>query len=227
MCISEKSTRLLRFRRSEAGIAIGPILFVIALLAVLAAAMSAGGGGFGLAGTTDRVAIDIFMQANLIRTKINECNITYGTTCDPILVQSGTCDNYDGYPSSLSGGVVTPTLVSALNCKGAPTGQQNLWTGARPVQLPAPTKGFNPWYYVNSNAIGPGGSATGGRCIYATTSNTDSGTTAGLTRAAKKFTHATTNDGTSEVNYDSSHSPQKFVLWITLPTGTPDTNCTP
>ena len=60
---------------SNAGIAIGPILFVIALLGILAAVIAAGTGDFGTATVADRAYNDIYSQANLIRTKINECNL--------------------------------------------------------------------------------------------------------------------------------------------------------
>lgn len=81
----------------DAGFAIGAILFVVALLAILGAVIAAGTGDFGTASITDRVAADVGSQANLIRSKINECNLIYGTN-----------SNYDGYPSS--GG--TAVLVS-------------------------------------------------------------------------------------------------------------------
>jgi hypothetical protein len=206
---------------SQSGIAIGPILFVIAMLAVLAVAMQSGGGGFGQASVTDRISADISTQANLIRAKITECNTVHGTD-----------SNYDGYPSSLSGGTVTPTLVKNLNCNGDTAGQQNLWTGARNTSYPPPTTGFSDWYYVNTNSAGLGGTATGGRCIYikptSSGQQTNSGLVAGLTKAVSKFTHSTTNDGASEINYDPASSSQKVVLWITVPAqGSEDSNCVP
>ena len=64
-----------RFPSAESGIVIGPILFVLALLAILAVVMSSNMGNYGSASITDRVGADIVSQANLIRTKIYECNI--------------------------------------------------------------------------------------------------------------------------------------------------------
>ena len=78
--------------------------------------MSAGNGDYNTASVADRVAADIQSQANLIRTKINECNIKYGTNL-----------NGDGYPAS---DPVNGTPVSDLNLTGS-AGLQNLWTGAR------------------------------------------------------------------------------------------------
>lgn len=202
----------------DAGIALGPILFVLAILGILAAVLSVGSTDFGVASVSDRLQADIPSQANLIRAKILECNLMYGTN-----------SNYDGYPQTAD--TVNGALVSTLNCTGDATGLQNLWTGARPAFLPPPTTGMNAWYYVNTNGSGQGGTATGGRCIWTTPSVssplTNKGIVTGLTKAASKFTSATSNDGSSTVNYNPASATQRFVVWITLPTGTPATNCTP
>jgi hypothetical protein len=197
---------------SNAGIAIGPILFVIALLGILAAVIAAGTGDFGTASIADRVYSDIYSQANLIRAKINECNLKWGTS-------NG---NGDGYPASSA----TGTPVCALQCAGDPntaeTGtdcqgnamtQQNLWYGIRPAQLPPPTSGLNQWYYMNAGT-------SGGRCIWTHPSSTpgSGGIIAGLTKAGTKFS-------SQELTFNSSGSSQNFVVWITLPTGTPSSYC--
>jgi len=214
---------------SEAGIAIGPILFVIAILGLLAAVIASNMGTMSNTGTIDRIAADIPSQANLIRTKINECYTKYGTD-----------RNFDGYPSS--GG--TTIDVSTITCTGdaiglGSSGNLNIWTGERATTLPPPTSGFADWNYINTNSTGLGGSATGGRCIYiipnATTfpsPNTVPGIVQGLTKAASKFTSQTSCDNVSttcagDVEYNPASSSQKFVMWITLPTGTPDSHCLP
>jgi len=140
----------------QSGIAIGPILFVLAILALLAVVIAAGFGDFGIAGVADRITADTQSQASLIRTKINECNVKYGTA-----------NNFDGFPAS---DATNGTLVSAVNCSGdAYVGiGSNLWSGARATTLPPPTTGFGPWYYINTNAIGLGGVPIGGRCIWKT-----------------------------------------------------------
>jgi len=207
---------------NQSGIAIGPILFVIALLGILATVIASDPGGLNTAGATDRIAADIQSQASLIRTKINECNIKYGTNL-----------NGDGFPASdTSNG----TLVSALNCEGDPVGSQNIWSGLRATTLPPPTTSFGPWYYINTNGAGLGGTATGGRCIWAapTVSNPkgNAGLVEGLKKAVSKFTHQTTcsNQSTcsaAEVIYDPASTSQKIVLWVSIPTGTPDAHCLP
>ncbi len=107
----------------DSGIAIAAILFVIALLALIGGAIAAGGGGFTIASVTDRVSADMETQANLIRSKINECNLMYGTNA-----------NYDGYPSS---DATNGTAVSALTCTGDPSGQQEPVERPTPSQFPA------------------------------------------------------------------------------------------
>lgn len=208
---------------SQSGIAIGPILFVIAILALLAAVISAGFGDFGVAGITDRVSAEVQSQASLIRTKINECNLKYGTA-----------NNYDGFPDS--GGA--PILVKNLDCAGDVSSglSTNLWSGARATTLPPPTMGFGDWNYINTNAAGMSGTPMGGRCIWIEPNgknpSSNSGIVQGLTKAASKFTHQTTcsdaaSCGQTEVIYDPASASQKFALWISVPTGAPDSNCMP
>lgn len=200
---------------SDAGIVIGPVLFVIALLALLAGVMAAGFGGFGVASIADRVTADVQSQANLIRTKIVECNMVRGS--------GGS--NY--YPVS---DVTNGTLVSDLECAGDPAGQKNLWTGVRNTMLPPPTQGFSAWKYINTDASGTG-VAAGGRCIWTVPSGSnprnDAGIVEGLRKAASKFTSSTSFSSSSEVIYDPSSTSQKFVMWITLPTVSANANCLP
>lgn len=198
----------------DAGFAIGAILFVIALIAIIATVIAAGTGDFGSASITDRVAADVATQANLIRSKIVECNMLYGTN-----------SNGDGYPSS--GG--SSVLVSSLSCAGDPVGMQNLWSGERVALLPPPTHGFGPWYYINTNNAGLGGTATGGRCIWTEPAVTASpGIINGLTKAATKFANSSVYDSAYEVIYDPASASQKFIVWITMPTsGTPVADCLP
>jgi len=204
---------------SQSGIAIGPILFVLAILALIAAVVAAGGSGFSVAAIADRVSADTVSQANLILSKINECNIKYGTN-----------GNYDGYPSS---DPVEGTPVSQIGCTGdTPSGLSiNLWTGARPTTLPPPTTGFTPWTYINTNSVGQGGTADGGRCIWIKPMGTgavnDEGIVSGLTKAASKFSNATSFAPTAQVIYDPASPSQKFIVWVTMPIGAPDINCLP
>jgi hypothetical protein len=185
----------------EAGLAIGVILFVIALLAVIAVAMSASGTFTNSTITPDRIMADIKSQAQLIRSKILEC-YSYG-------YERG--DLADKYPTSTGAG----TLVEDLQCPSYTTGQENLWTGQSAAMLPPPTAGFDKWYYVNAASTG------GGRCIriQPNAGNASSiGVKNGLGQVATAFT-------ANELVYDSGSASQRFIIWITRPTGTPSTDC--
>jgi type II secretory pathway pseudopilin PulG len=195
----------------DAGIAIGPILFVLAILGILASVFAAGGSGsLGAAGTTDRVEAEIVNQANLIRSKIQECELQYevnGTN-----YASAPCAG-DPYPCSDQ---TTGTLASALTCPNDPldgSNERSLWSGLRPASFPPASRGFNEWYYMNAGA-------SGGRCIWTAPTNGDGSTATvdGLRRATRKFT-------SQEVSYDSASEGQKFVVFITRPTGTVDAAC--
>jgi hypothetical protein len=201
-----------RFHPS-AGIAIGPILFILALLAVIAAVMASGSDGFQTASGADRITADIVAQANLIRNTINDCNMQY--TLD--VSMNSVNFNADPYPTSAA----TGTAVSALGC--APTGDASIWnTATSNILMPPPTQGFNVWMYIDASATG------GGRCFWTSPTTPNAPIVEGLTRAASKFNSATVYSATNEVLYDPSltNNPyQKFVVWITMPTSTPSSYC--
>lgn len=212
---------------SEAGIAIAPVLFVIAILGLIAALISSNIGSYGSAGVIDRIAADIPSQAGLIQQKINECNLKYGgfqnVVSNNIVV--GTI-YVPVYPTA-----GTNNLVAYLNCPNDPAGSQNLWTGQRPALYPQPTTGFAAWNYTRN--------LTGGTCIYTSPTGVTNPANVpniveGLNRAAKKFSNQRTCNNTStactsEVMYDPSSASQKFVLWISMPTtgSAPDPTCLP
>jgi hypothetical protein len=180
-----------RWSRQQ-GIAIGPILFVLALLGIIAAYMATDTGSMGGAAREDTITAQISTQASLIRSKFAECNTIRG-----------------GWPA----GDGTGTLLTAVTCPGDPSGQDNLWTGARSAQLAPPPQGFNSWTYYDYAATG------GGRCVkIAPASGSDPATKNGMRRAAAKFT-------SQEADYLSSGAAQSLVIWITRPSGTAGANC--
>lgn len=146
----------------NSGIAIGPILFVVALLGVLAAFFASDMGSMGSASREDTITALLTSQTNLIRSKFNECNMIRGS-----------------WPTSNSEG----TLVSDVTCPGDPPGQDNLWTGVRVNQLPQPPQRFNQWTYYDYSSGG------GGRCVrISPASASDPATRTGIRRTASKFT---------------------------------------
>ncbi len=197
---------------SNSGIAIGPILFVIALLGILATVVAAGTSDFGTASVADRAYNDMYTQANLIRTKINECNLKYGTN-----------NNGDGWPpSDTSNG--TPvcaltclgdpsTALSGTDCQGNGMTDQNIWNGMRPATLPPPTAGVDQWFYINAGT-------SGGRCIWADPSggSLNEGLLAGFTKASSKFS-------SQEAAFNAGGTSKRFVVWITPATGAADSHC--
>lgn len=199
---------------SEAGIAIGVILFVVALLAVIGVSMSAGSNTVGSTIVSDTVRNNIKSQANLIRSKILECN--------QYSFDRGELG--DKYPYAGANGAsfgATPQLVEDLHCMAfvaegttLPDTRTSLWSGAHAATLPPPSPGFDKWVYVNA---GP----TGGRCIRvqpnAGNAN-DVGIKTGLAQVQGAFS-------SQEVVYDPNSSSQRFILWITAPSGTVSADC--
>ena len=198
---------------SSAGIAIGPILFVLAMLGVLATVFASGSGGsLGTASIADRITNDIGTQVNLIRSKISECEMQFHVNGDNYASASGDCPG-DRFPCSDQ---TDGTPVANLTCPNDPldgTDERSLWTGLRVASFPPPTKGFNAWTYFNAGE-------TGGRCFWTTpVGGKDGPTVDGLTRAASKFT-------SQEVSYDPTSNSQKFVIFVTRPSGATNSHCT-
>jgi hypothetical protein len=209
-----------RLGAGREGIAIGMILFIVVMIGIVASILAIGTGDFGSAGISDRISATIPNQAVLIRTKINQCNTQYQTAYS-LCVPGNPCSvalTDDPYPLS---NTTTGTDVSALLCD--PMGTQSLW--ADNTLVPQAVTGFADWYYIDASAT------DGGRCIWTqpTTNNpsSDAAMVNGLSKATAQFSSGTTYSASNEVIYDPASTSQKFVLWITMPTGTPNSNCLP
>ena len=164
-----------------------------------------------IAGGVDRITADVVSQANLIRNTISQCNLQYSLS-----VASGSVlPKTDPYPASDTS---LGTAVASLVCD--PTGSTSLWNDK---MLPPPTSGFSPWMYIDASASG------GGRCIWITPSGSNPANnlqvTGGLTRAASKFNSSTSFSTSTEALYNPAGTSQTFVVWITLPTGMPNSHC--
>ncbi|MDD3370640.1 MAG: hypothetical protein PHE27_02320 [Alphaproteobacteria bacterium] len=205
---------------SSAGIAIGPILFVLAMLALLGSIFATGGNDFQTASVSDRINADIASQANMIRNTINNCNLQFVMALSMGSVPDANI-NSDPYPASDAEG----TAVRDLEC--TPLGTAKLWgasdgsNGSSGVLFPPPTKGFTDWYYVNGGE--------NGRCIWTSPTVTSSAIVAGLSRAAGKFNYSETVTLTNEAVYNPASTGQKFIVWITVPAdlGSVDSHCQP
>ncbi len=170
----------------RSGIAIGPILFIIAILAVLAGAISLSTGGSGSASMSDRINVELRTQANLFRAKVLECDmITRGN--------AGA-----GFPATPSG---TPTM-DRVDCPGDTGSNKNLWTGPRPATFPVTPGGMQPWVYCNDGA--------GTICISICPITANAAATpvrAALSRAVANFSG-------SEISYDSASTDQRISVFI-------------
>ncbi|MDD4616766.1 MAG: hypothetical protein PHW76_06615 [Alphaproteobacteria bacterium] len=212
----------------SAGFAIGPILFVIAMFALLGTVLATGGNDFQSASISDRVNADVTAQANMIRNTINNCNLQYSMALRLIRDSDGAAASEADDPYPYGSALGAATDVRSLKCN--PMGNVPLWggkgdgtDGSSGILLPQPTKGFDEWTYVNDGA-------TGGRCIFTKPSGSASrAVTEGLKRAAAKFNASSAITLTNEVVFNPASASQKFIVWITLPQTVEDadSNCMP
>jgi len=115
---SRKNLRL----ADEAGIAIGPILFIIAVLGILAAAIAAGSGSFtsGTAQESNRTKaaamIEIGQNLKIGYERIaSSLNATVGTDFDAIIInQNNTSETVDLF-SPTGGGISAPSTTMGLD----------------------------------------------------------------------------------------------------------------
>lgn len=190
----------------HAGIALAPILMIIALLAVITGAFAMGSNMFGAnAINTDRIILEVRGQSDMIRAKIEECVMVTRRAA-----QSGEPQFL--FPGDDTRG--TPIDVVNLDCPRDPTGQQNLWAGARPATLPAPPRGFNPWVYVNhGDPDDPAVEGEGGICITIKPNANLAGSP--VTRDAIK--KALSRYSRGEVEYRADDPAQRIIFWLRHP----------
>ncbi|MGE3770902.1 MAG: hypothetical protein AB7G06_08145 [Bdellovibrionales bacterium] len=119
---------------ATAGIAIGPILFVVAILAVLVGAIAAGSGGFTGSATTESVRVRasvLIQQANNIKTATDRV-IVNGTGPTAIIVaESPATPTSSSAIYTTAGGGITPQNPPAGS---VPTG--STWRFVLDADLP-------------------------------------------------------------------------------------------
>ena len=182
---------------AQAGIAIAPILFVIAIIGVIIAALSAGGNSLGgSAIREDKIIADIRGQIDLIRSKVDECVMLTRQSSAPQFLYPA----YDNLNNAVA--------VSALTC---PREAASLWTGKHPASLPPVPNGFAPWQYMNhgnpDDGISPGGICISIVPLDATRAS-DPMLQAAMKSILKRF-------DASEYTFDSTT--QRLILWIKRP----------
>lgn len=213
---------------SESGIAIGVILFALAIIAAVTIAMSASNSMMSTSSVTaERIIAEVKSQGDLILTKIRQCYSEAvsdeQTSCannayDAVNLtwSRPACSSIDRtayYPAGASPGV----LVSSVTCPGYNSSNgTNLWTGRTPSMLPPPSTGLADWVYVNAGD-------SGGRCIriqpLPSTVN-DAAVRNGLLQAANGF-------GAAEYVYTPGSASQRFIIWVTRPSGSASADCAP
>jgi hypothetical protein len=194
----------------QSGIAIGIILFFLAMIAVVTIAISAGGNMTGSTITPDRIMMDLKSQTNLIRNKILECTQNAAQRLDINFTNPAGAGYVSPFPVSTGSG----TAIENVECPSYGATVSNLWTGQAPLMLPPPPRGLEKWYYVNAGDMG-------GRCVRIQPeagSAADAGIKSGIANTAGAFT-------SQEITYDPESSSQRFILWITRPTGTTSVDC--
>ncbi len=209
---------------SDAGIAIGVLLFALAIIAAVTIALTGGNMMGNSTATIDRINAEVRSQADLIKAKIIQC-YNDGLDAKKVDCQNNTfvagtgwtragCSPIDTtafYPTSTG----TGTAMASVTCPSF-TASSNLWTGQQPTMLPPPSNGLAGWYYVNAGD-------SGGRCIriqpVAGTVN-DATVRAGLAQATNAFS-------ANEVVYSAGSASQRFILWITRPSGAASADCSP
>lgn len=110
---------------ANAGIAIGPILFIIAILAILAAAIAAGSGSF-TAGTTNESASTkasaLIQIGEVLRVGMDRLTVEGVIPFSSVIINtSNTVNNVDLF--SPSGGGITPPSAALSNTPGT-----DIWT---------------------------------------------------------------------------------------------------
>ena len=124
------------WKKSSLGFAIGPVLAVIAMIAI------AGGSVLKMTSKTARGErifqnqAEVMNQSRYIGNRLRQCVILYPAG------NNGTGFNVK-YP-----GATVAMAVSSLTCPGQPN-PNNLWTGKGGTFPPRPIAGFSNWTYQN------------------------------------------------------------------------------
>jgi hypothetical protein len=104
--------------RSDAGIAIGPILFIIAILAILAAAIAAGSGSFTSGTTTEsnRTKSSALVQiGENLKIGMDRITMEGGLTPSSVVINTLNTSQSNALFSPTGGGIAAPTVSMANN----------------------------------------------------------------------------------------------------------------
>ena len=242
---------------ASAGIAIGPILFVIFILGIIATAFSSSSSVFTSAVSTDKISSDIVVQTNLIKSAVSSCRtrsilkiaLSRGNPGEACLIPSGR-----GYPVFIpyaypSRGLIRDLVCSPLIERVNDSRVCEFLTDSSSLQnfsiwkseghytvLPPPPKGFKEWEYINAESD----SSHGGICAWIAPENPEANNIIeeGLKRAAAKFNSLILEAGDSAGSMLAEAienkkevvldvSSKKFIIWLLPPESSAHTDCLP
>ncbi len=114
----KKAKTTMRAFDCEAGIAIGPILFIIAILAILAAAIAAGSGGFtaGTSGEKARTQASAMIEVGQnLKVGMDRLVIDNSIDIPNIVISASKTANNNELFSPIGGGIAAPSTALAGN----------------------------------------------------------------------------------------------------------------
>jgi hypothetical protein len=102
----------------QSGIALGPILFIIAILAVIAAAIAAGSGGFNASTSADgnkAKASAMIQIGDNLKTAMDRLTIENGVAYNAWTTSPNNTSNQNDLFSPTGGGIAPPSIALAAN----------------------------------------------------------------------------------------------------------------
>ena len=102
----------------DSGIAIGPILFIIAILAILAAAIAAGSGSFTAGTQTESdstKAYALIQEGETLKVGMDRITMEGGIAPTAVIISPANTSNLNELFSPIGGGVLAPSATMANN----------------------------------------------------------------------------------------------------------------
>jgi hypothetical protein len=198
-----------------AGIAIGPILFILAILGAIASMISMSSGGMGMATGIDRTKMELSSQIQLVQTKIDECALLNRRSYNEYRrdhAYDKDAPDFDPAAETLYPPADAPEGILVRNYICPATrdhAETPLWAGGvRQAFLPPPPTGFGDWRFVNNGESG--------RCFFI---QPESSKAAGSKTIREGIAAALKKMPKTAYSYDPASPTQRIVIWVTRPTG--------
>jgi hypothetical protein len=114
----EKGQEVEKTLAADAGIAIGPILFIIAILAILAAAIAAGSGGFTASTATESArtkASALIQIGENLKVGMDRVTMENGISLSSVVINPANTSSTTDLFSPTGGGISVPSAALANN----------------------------------------------------------------------------------------------------------------